>query len=121
MVAFSKSWSPFLASLSDGISTTVSAVCLLFLLFLAFLREGTVANCIGADAGFSCSPNPESASKLKGPAKVAGGRSCGGGGAPRLEGASEPSLLLRDDPPRPIVRPLLLRDANIDVETNGIS
>lgn len=92
----------------------------------------------GGEAGFSGSPDPNPASRLwKGLvgyqrianveytylnafAEVADFLSLSCGGVPVLDEAPESSPVLLKEPPRPVFRPLLLLEENIDVGANDI-
>jgi len=74
----------------------------------------------GGEAGCSASPDPNPARRLNAFAEVADSFSFCCGGVPVLEEAPESSPVLLNEPPGPILRPLLLRDENIDVGPNDI-
>jgi len=74
----------------------------------------------GGDAGFSGSWSFRSPRRLKALIVATGSFSFCCGGVPVRDDAPESSPVRDRDPPGPILRPLLLRDENIDVGANDI-
>lgn len=74
----------------------------------------------GGDAGFSGSWSFRSPRRLNALMVATGSFSFCCGGVPVRDEAPESSPVLDNDPPGPILRPLLLLDENIDVGANDI-